>query len=276
MEILQRLNKAYPVADDEQQRNLQDCLGATNKRIVGSAIEAMATGDMARLGELMVEAQAAFDAHAMPMCPNQLTAPNLHRVLNLAGLAPHIWGAKGVGSQGDGCAQLLCRSAADQEAAIQLVTRELGMPCMPLQIGSTRPVTQAVIPAASFPQNLFPASKSLPPALFPVLDADGILKPAILLLVEEAFEAGLQVTRRHSATATATTTTSTSTPPHHLRLLLRLQHIVVIVSPQHKEAFEEIFHNQLDIRDFNRLPPRLRQYAAQLWRNYGAILCAIL
>ena len=46
MEILQRLNKAYPVADDEQQRNLQDCLGATNKRIVGSAIEAMATGDM--------------------------------------------------------------------------------------------------------------------------------------------------------------------------------------------------------------------------------------
>ena len=264
MEILQRLNKAYPVADDEQQRNLQDCLGATNKRIVGSAIEAMATGDMARLGELMVEAQAAFDAHAMPMCPNQLTAPNLHRVLNLAGLAPHIWGAKGVGSQGDGCAQLLCRSAADQEAAIQLVTRELGMPCMPLQIGSTRPVTQAVIPAASFPQNLFPASKSLPPALFPVLDADGILKPAILLLVEEAFEAGLQVTGCHSA---AVRRAILRNPLDAAPSPLLLQHIVVIVSPQHKEAFEEIFHNQLDIRDFNRLPPRLRQYAAQLRRN---------
>ena len=65
----------------------------------------------------------------------------------------------------------------------------------------------------------------------------------------------------------------TPSPPTqpHLRLLLRPQHIVVIVSPQHKEAFEEIFHNQLDIRDFNRLPPRLRQYAAQLWRNYGEI-----
>ena len=56
----------------------------------------------------------------------------------------------------------------------------------------------------------------------------------------------------------------------------RLQHIVVIVSPQHKEAFEEIFHNQLDIRDFNRLPPRLRQYAAQSWRNNCALLRAIL
>ena len=43
-----------------------------------------------------------------------------------------------------------------------------------------------------------------------------------------------------------------------------MQHIVVIVSPQHKEAFEEIFHNQLDIRDFNRLPPRLRQYAKKI------------
>ena len=89
------------------------------------------------------------------------------------------------------------------------------MPCMPLQIGSTRPVTQAVIPAASFPQNLFPASKSLPPALFLVLDADGILKPAILLLVEEAFEAGLQVTGRHWHSATATTT-ATSTSTSHL------------------------------------------------------------
>ena len=149
------------------------------------------------------------------------------------------------------------------QIVMEMITKEFGMSCMPLQIGSTRPVTQAVIPAASFPQNLFPASKSLPPALFPVLDADGILKPAILLLVEEAFEAGLQVTGRRCHSHY----TPSPPPPPHLRLFLRSQHIVVIVSPQHKEAFEEIFHNQLDIRDFNRLPPRLRQYAAQLRRN---------
>ena len=75
-EILQRLNKAYPSPTTSSSATCRTALGATNKRIVGSAIEAMATGDMARLGELMVEAQAAFDAHAMPMCPNQLTAPN--------------------------------------------------------------------------------------------------------------------------------------------------------------------------------------------------------
>lgn len=184
-EILQRLNKAYPVADDEAQAGVQDLLGATNRRIIKSSIEALTAGDMRRVGELMVEAQALFDKYAMPMCPSQLTSPNLHRVLEHPSLKSHIWGAKGVGSQGDGCAQLLCKSEEDVEAAMRIVQEELGMSCMPLQIGSSRAVTQALIPAASFSSALFPASKSLPPALFPVLDTDGLLKPAILILVEE-------------------------------------------------------------------------------------------
>jgi len=47
-------------------------------------------------------------------------------------------------------------------------------------------VTQAVIPAASFSAASFPASHTTPPALFPILDFDGILKPALLVLVEQA------------------------------------------------------------------------------------------
>ena len=80
------------------------------------------------------------------------------------------------------------------------------------------------------------------------------------------------MTGRHSAATRRAILRYSQTP---LLLSFRPQHIVVIVSPQHKEAFEEIFHNQLDIRDFNRLPPRLRQYAAQSWRNNCALLCAI-
>ncbi len=229
--ILQRLTKAYPVADDEQQRNLQALLGETNRELVGQAVGALTAGDMQRVGEIMVEAQRLFDAHATPMCPSQLTSPNLHRVLELEALKPHIWGAKGVGSQGDGCAQLLCRSEADMERAMQIVTAELGMSCMPLQIGSITPVEQALIPAASFSQALFPASKSLPPALFPVLDSsDGLLKPAVLVLVEEAVNAGLM-------------------------------HVNIIVSANHKAEFEAIFHSRPHIKDYNKMPPRLRQYS---------------
>lgn len=63
---------------------------------------------------LMTEAQLAFDAAAGPLCPSQLTAPVLHTVLALPSLRCHVWGGKGVGSQGDGTAQLLCKSLEDQ------------------------------------------------------------------------------------------------------------------------------------------------------------------
>ena len=58
-------------------------------------------------------------------------------------LRAHVWGVKGIGSQGDGCAQLLCKSAADLTAAVALVGRDFPqMSCLPLFIGSTKPVTQ--------------------------------------------------------------------------------------------------------------------------------------
>ena len=85
---------------------LQDLLGPTNKRLVTQTMSALADGDIARVGAMMVEYQAAFDEWAMPLCPSQLTAPNLHKVLEHPTLQPHIWGGKGVGSQGDGCAQV--------------------------------------------------------------------------------------------------------------------------------------------------------------------------
>ena len=186
-----------------------------------------------QVGALMVEAQAAFDKYAMPMCPSQLTSPNLHKVLAYEKLKAHTWGGKGVGSQGDGCAQLLCKTEDDVETVMRIVQEELGMSCMPLQIGASRSLNQAIIPAASFSQNLFPASKSLPPALFPVLDSDGLLKPAILILVEEALAADIN-------------------------------RVIIIVSSQQHGEFEAIFHKQPSIRDYNRLPPRLQQYADKI------------
>jgi hypothetical protein len=43
----------------------------------------------------------------------------------------------------------------------------------------------AAFSAAAFSAASFPASHTTPPALFPVLDADGFLKPALLVLVEQ-------------------------------------------------------------------------------------------
>ena len=148
LEILRRLNCCYPFAQNQTDQGVQELLGPVNRRIVGNAVEALQAGDAQRLGSLMVEAQVHFDRYATPACPEELAAPVLHQVLNHEPLTPHIWGGKGVGSQGDGAAQFVARSEADQQAAADIIEHHLGMACLMLTIkansqasagGSARP-----------------------------------------------------------------------------------------------------------------------------------------
>ncbi len=233
MEILARLNRSYPFAETEVEKGVQELLGQINKRIVHQAIEALQKGDAERLGALMVEAQEFFDSCATPACPEELTAPVLHRVLNYTPLKPHIWGGKGVGSQGDGTAQFIARSEADQQMVIEIVERDLNMPCLPLVLRAGQKVRKAVIPAAGFGTRLFPASKATKKELFPIIDRDGIAKPAILLIVEEALKAGID-------------------------------EVILIVQEHDLEAFQSFFNVQVAIENYNKLPHHFQEYARRI------------
>ena len=233
LEILARLNKCFPFAENEIERGVQELLGAINKRIVHQAMEALQAGDAERVGALMVEAQTFFDRYATPACPEELTAPVLHRVLNYEPLKPHIWGGKGVGSQGDGTAQFIARSEADQQAVIEIIERDLKMSCLKLTLSSGTKVRKAVIPAAGFGTRLFPATKATKKELFPIIDRDGIAKPAILLIVEEALEAGLD-------------------------------EVIIIVQEDDLEAFRSFFNVQVSIENYNKLPPHFQDYSRRL------------
>jgi UTP-glucose-1-phosphate uridylyltransferase/mevalonate kinase len=233
MEILARLNRSYPFADSEIERGVQELLGPINKRVVHQAMEALQAGDAQRLGALLTEAQAFFDRYAQPACPEELTAPVLHRVLSYEPLKPHIWGGKGVGSQGDGTAQFITRSAADQQAVIEIIERDLQMPCLTLTLRTGQKVRKAVIPAAGFGTRLFPASKAAKKELFPIIDRDGIAKPAILLIVEEALNAGMD-------------------------------EIIIIVQEHDLEPFQTFFNVQVTIENFNKLPRHFQDYAQHI------------
>jgi UTP-glucose-1-phosphate uridylyltransferase/mevalonate kinase len=233
MEILARLNRSYPFTETEVERGVQELLGSINKRIVHQAVEALQAGDAQRLGELMVESQAFFDRYALPACPEELTAPVLHRVLAHESLKPHIWGGKGVGSQGDGTAQFLARSASDQQAVIEIIERDLGMSCLALTVRTGTKVRKAVIPAAGFGKRLFPASKATKKELFPVVDQDGIAKPAILYIVEEALEVGME-------------------------------EIIIIVQEHDLDEFEAFFNVQVPIENYNKLPRHFQEYAQRI------------
>ncbi|HSN76877.1 MAG TPA: sugar phosphate nucleotidyltransferase [Anaerolineae bacterium] len=233
MEILNRLNRCYPFPDNPIQQGVQELLGPINKRIVGQAIDALTAADGRRLGELMVEAQALFDRYATPACPEELTSPVLHQVLDYQPLKPHIWGGKGVGSQGDGTAQFIARSPADQQAVIEILQRDLGLPALPLTIRPGQQVRKAVIPAAGFGTRLFPASKATKKELFPIVDRDGIAKPAILLIVEEALEAGIE-------------------------------QVIIIVQEEDLADFRDFFTQQVSIENYNKLPRPFQDYARRL------------
>ena len=54
------------------------------------------------------------------------------------------------------------------------------------------PITKAIIPIAGYGTRLFPATKAVPKALFPIITEDGFAKPIIQLIIEEALSAGVE------------------------------------------------------------------------------------
>ena len=232
-EILNRLNHCYPFAEDAVSKNVQEYLGQANREIVSRAADLLARGDAAGLGALMVEAQKKFDAMVAPACPSQLAAPVLHKLLAWPSLQPLIHGGKGVGSQGDGTAQLLARDAAAAEKIADIVERELGMGALSLVLRPARRVRKAVIPAAGFGTRLFPATKAVKKELFPVVDHTGRAKPVILCIVEEALSAGVE-------------------------------EVCVLVQSADKPLFEELFNKKPCIENYNKLSQEDKRYCDSL------------
>lgn len=125
--ILAALQAAYPHPSSPADEALHDLLGPVSLETTGRALEALRAGDAPGLGRILTQAQADFDQRAGPVCPDQLGAPALHRLLDRVLRIEGVLGAKGVGSQGDGTAQVLCSGPRVQQEVCRVVSGELGM-----------------------------------------------------------------------------------------------------------------------------------------------------
>jgi UTP-glucose-1-phosphate uridylyltransferase len=233
VEILGRLNRSYPFADGEVERGVQELLGPVNKRIVHQAKEALARGD--------ARAARGVDGRG-PGALRPLRRSRLPRGAPRAGAAPRPRprraAAPRVGRQGRGLAGRRLGPARGAQrgrpaAAIEILERDLALAGLPLTLGTGPKVTRALIPAAGFGTRLFPASKATKKELFPVIDRDGIAKPAILLIVEEALEAGIE-------------------------------EVVIVVQEDDLEDFRSFFTQQISIENFNKLPRAFQDYARRI------------
>ena len=188
--ILSDLNKAYPFPTTDAERAEHEALGEQNLAFIDRAIQYMAEGRAEELGRLMTETEQVFNEKVAPMSP-ALAAPKLAKVLSDPAILPLVWGGKGVGSHGDGSVQFLARS---EEAQHELATylNEHGMKAYTLTLKPVHTVRRAIIPVAGCGTRLYPATRALKKDFFPIPCPDGMVRPVILILLEELIQSGIE------------------------------------------------------------------------------------
>lgn len=98
---------------------------------------------------------------------------------------------------------------------------------------NNKQVKKAVIPAAGFGTRMFPATKGLKKEFFPIIDKDGRAKPIILVIVEEAIQAGIE-------------------------------EVGIVVQPSDSELFEAFFKHPPQPELWNKLSEERREYSQYL------------
>ncbi len=225
MKILSSLNTCYPYAQNELARNVQEALGSDNRRITEQVAAAMRSGDAGKIGELMNESQRIFDLKVAPACPSELLSPILHSVMEDSRVRELSLGVKGVGSHGDGAVQMICRDAAQQKALKEYLDSK-GFKAYSFTIPARRSVRKAVIPAAGYGTRMFSATKVVKKEMMPVIDKDGIAKPALLVLLQELDRANIE-------------------------------EIGLIINPEDRDDFDKLFKRDLSIGQYRNMPQKL-------------------
>jgi len=191
IKILSDLNKCFPFPSTETEHRVHEALGADNQRITEQAIDFMKHGDTEQLGRLMTEAQTLFDAKVAPASPEELASPALHRILADEKVRNLTYGGKGVGSQGDGSVQFLAKDVDSQRELTEYLT-SLGMDTVPFTIPVRHQIRKAVIPVAGYGTRLYPMTRVVRKEFLPVFDSDGLVKPMILIALEQLLESGIE------------------------------------------------------------------------------------
>ncbi len=190
--ILADLNKCFPFAQNEMEKKVHEALGSDNKKFTDKAAQYLAEGDNEALGKLLVDFQKNFDEKVAPACWKELESPVLHSVLADPEIQKWIYGCKGVGSQGDGTVQFLAKDEKSQAELVNYLKKVRKMDAFTLTLRPKQGVTKAIIPVAGFGTRLYPATKGMKKDFFPILDKDGLFKPAIMVLLEQLEASGIE------------------------------------------------------------------------------------
>lgn len=131
--ILDDLNAEYPYPKDQRAELLYRTLGMTNRKIIDNAITALENGSVEELGNTMLKAQTEFDTYVAPYS-NELVAPRLHGLMDNLKEKQYVLGIKGVGSQGDGMAQVFVKNEESMNELAHEIRDNLGFNCHEISV----------------------------------------------------------------------------------------------------------------------------------------------
>jgi len=239
--ILSDLNKCYPFAQNEIEHNVQSALGFENREIIARAVDYIKKGDCEALGRLMIEAQELFDKKVAPASWEELRAPLLHKTLNDPTIKSLTFGGKGVGSQGDGSVQFLAKDENCQQELIEYLISKKNLTTYSLTIKPRSRVHKAIIPVAGFGTRLYPQTRAIKKEFMPVIDVDGLVKPVILILLEQLYDSGID------------------------------EICLIVGGDDEIELYKKVFQSSLSNEHYSKLPQKMKEYENKI-NNIGKLL----
>jgi len=231
--ILNSLRSCYPIAKDKEQKAVHSMLGEENVILVNRMQKAIEEGNIKEIGKIFTDSQKLIDKVGIPIC-DEYKAPLLHKVIDDSTIKKLSFGARGIGSGGDGSVQILAKDSASQEALLDYLNNTLKMDAFSYNIKASHRIKKAIMPVAGFGTRLYPISRAIKKAFMPIND-NGIMKPIILKLVEELDASGIE-------------------------------EICLVIGQDDKEQFDSFFKKSLQTDNLNKLDEKTKEYEFNILR----------
>lgn len=181
--ILTDLNSIYPFPQNKTEERLLSFLGDKNKEYVDNSVKAIINDDKMNLAKLLTQYQKQFDTD-VACFSKELESSLLHQLMSKVCTMEGVLACKGVGSQGDGMAQILISDENAVDRVIETISREFSYDCYKLMIGQK--YINAILPIAGKGTRLYPFTNIVDKAFLPIVYKKRVV-PSLILILQELY-----------------------------------------------------------------------------------------
>ncbi|SHK29609.1 mevalonate kinase [Anaerotignum lactatifermentans] len=181
--ILSDLNSEFVKEMNTNEGRLISSLGVFNSSCVNEATQKLVDNDILGFGQIMNKFQENFELN-VACYSEELRAPKLHGLIEYSRGIKGVIACKGIGSQGDGMAQILLDCGSQVEEIMQGIRDTLDMECYSFKTGQID--LNVIIPITGIGTRMYPSTTIIDKAIFPAIDS-GNVYPVLSMILRELY-----------------------------------------------------------------------------------------